>query len=232
MKKNNLLIAVVIVVTLIYIVIQCQHKDQDVVPVVGPDPPKHGNEIITCTSCNTTAPSGSWYHDKAHSNVMWETQYKEFGSLLTGRFDQFFMTSLNFDEGVPANITFEGYVRLNTVNTSEPGRDDGCLLTTFGTNGTYVDEPQNQAVLKSIDGTGRYSTTDAGFLVDANITFVGVTKTVTVKILYAPKYDVGTAYAAGLNSEFEIKKADFLPNDSNIGDIVKITINSLMQNKK
>ncbi|MNY56180.1 hypothetical protein D3C86_1922330 [compost metagenome] len=51
-------------------------------------------------------------------------------------------------------------------------------------------------------------------------------------MFFAPKYDIGTSFAAGFNSEFEIKKADFLPNDTNIGDVIRIKINSLMKAKK
>ncbi|HEU5290436.1 MAG TPA: YceI family protein [Cyclobacteriaceae bacterium] len=234
MKKIKVLTAVFLVLFVGFFAMQCQHEDEDVIPVVGPDPIEHGNEIITCTDCNITSVGpGIWYHDKSHSNVMWETPYKQFGSLLTGRFDYFIINSLNFDEAVPANISFNGHVRLNSVNTSEPGRDDGCLLSTFGTNGTNTDEPANLATLVSIPGTGRYSSTDAGFLVDANFTFLGITKVVTVKMYFAPKFDIGTAYAAGLYSEFEMNAlADFLPGNTNIGEIVKVRINSLMRNKK
>jgi polyisoprenoid-binding protein YceI len=232
-KKLKLVAALAMVLTMGLFVMQCQHEDEDTIPVVGPDPIERGEEIITCTDCNTTTvPSGVWYHDKSHSNVMWETRYKEFGSLLTGRFNYFIISSMNFDEAVPSNIAFDAYVRLNSVNTGEPSRDTGCLLTTFGTSASLTDEPQNKAILKSVAGTGRYSTTDAGFLVDANFTFLGITKPVTVKMFFAPKYDIGTAYAAGLNSVFEINKADFLPNDTNIGDVIRIEINSLMRNKK
>ena len=233
MKKFKVIAATFMVLTVGFLAMQCQHDDGAEIPVVGPDPIEHGVEIIPCTNCNTVpAGGGIWYHDKSHSNVMWETRYKTLGSLLTGRFDFFVIDALNFDEGVPANISFEGHVRLNTVNTSEPGRDDGCLLTTFKTDAAKVDEAENLATLKSIPGTGRYSTSDAGFLVDANFTFLGITKEVTVKMFFAPKYDIGTAFAAGLNSEFDINKADFLPNDTNIGDIVRIKINSLMRIKK
>jgi len=142
------------------------------------------------------------------------------------------MDALNFDEGVPSNITFEGHVWLNTVNTSEPGRDDGCLLTTFGTDADNTTEAANLATLVSKAGTGRYSTSDAGFLVDADFTFLGITKTVTVKMFFAPKFDIGTAFAAGLNTEFEIASDDFLPNDTNIGDAIVIELNTLMRIKK
>ena len=233
MKKFKFISATFMVLTVGLLVMQCQHDDEVVIPVVGPDPIEHGTEIITCTSCNVVpAGGGIWYHDKSHSNVMWETRYKVFGSLLTGRFDFFIIDNLNFDEGVPANITFEGHVRLNSVNTSEPGRDEGCLLATYKTDADNLDEPENFAILKSKAGTGRYSTTDAGFLVDAELTFLGITKDVTVKMEFAPKFDIGTVFAAGLYSEFEITSDDFLPNDTNIGDIVKIRINSLMRIKK
>lgn len=234
MKKFKVITAVFMILTVSFLAMQCQHEDEDVIPVVGPDPVVHGTEIMNCTNCNTVpAGGGIWYHDKSHSNVMWETPYKQLGSLLTGRFDYFIINSLNFDEAVPANISFDGYVRLNSVNTSEPGRDDGCLLTTFGTANGKLDETENLATLISIAGTGRYSTTDAGFLVDANLTFLGITKQVTVKMYFAPKFDIGTAYAAGLYSEFEMNAlADFLPGNTNVGEIVKVRINSLMRIKK
>jgi polyisoprenoid-binding protein YceI len=234
MRKLKVISALFILLTVAFVTIKCQHDDEDVIPVVGPDPIEHGTEIMTCTGCNTVpAGGGIWYHDKSHSNVMWETQYKVLGSLLTGRFDYFIINSLNFDEAVPANIAFDGYVWLNAVNTGEPGRDDGCLLTTFGTANGLTEEVNNKATLISIPGSGRYSASDAGFLVDANFTFLGITKVVTVKMMFAPKFDIGTAYAAGLYSEFEINAlADFLPGNTNIGDVVKIRINSLMRIKK
>ncbi len=229
MKKLKVSAIVVIVLTLGFIVMQCQHNDSVVIPVVGPDPIKHGTQIITCTDCNTdTNVTGSWFHDKAHSNVMWETPYMGTGSALTGRFDSFFMTSLNFDEGVPSNITFEGYVWLNSVNTSEPARDDGCLLTTFGTASGLTDDPTNKATLTSKPATGRYSTTDAGFLVDCTLTFVGITKDVTVKMFFFP-INEATPSLAGISTSFEITSADFLPGNTNIGDMVTIRINNTMK---
>src|SRR5690349_9291273 len=118
MKKPKILASMVMVLAACFLIMQCQHDDENTIPIFVTDPIEHGDEIITCTDCNTVpAGGGIWYLDKAHSNVMWETRYKIFGSKLTGRFDSFFMDDLNFDEGVPANITFEGHVWLNTVNT-------------------------------------------------------------------------------------------------------------------
>ncbi len=236
MKKIKVSAVVVIVLTVGFIVIQCQHNDQVVIPVVGPDPIKHGTQIITCTDCNTdTNVSGSWYHDQAHSNVMWETPYMGTGSLLTGRFNEFFMTNLNFDEGVPANITFEGYVWLNTVNTGEPARDGGCLLTSFKTvaydpanTGDVNNADANKAILKAKAGSGRYSTTDAGFLVDCQLTFLGATNDVTVKIFFYPITE-SKPNLSGISTEFSMTPKDFGLTDSNIGDMVTIRINNTMK---
>src|SRR6187397_2269330 len=110
MKKVKFFAATVMILAVSFLVMQCQHDDEEAIPVVGPDPIERGTEIITCTNCNTNpGGSGTWYHDKAHSNVMWETRYKVFGSKLTGRFNAFFMENLNFDEAHPENISFQGY---------------------------------------------------------------------------------------------------------------------------
>jgi hypothetical protein len=94
-------------------------------------------------------------------------------------------------------------------------------------------EPENHATLKSKASSGRYSTTDDGFLVDAEFTFLGITKDVTVKVKFYPKTDIGTAYMSGIYGEFEFNAlADFLPGNTNIGDIVKVRIDNILRNKK
>jgi polyisoprenoid-binding protein YceI len=215
-------------------------------PIKGPDPIVRGTEKLSCTDCtplttngasadfNTNAiPAGTWYFDKSHSNVMWETPYRGMGSYLTGRFNYFVLKNLTFDEAVPANIAFEGYVRLNSVNTGEPGRDGGCLLSTYGTAASKTSEPENIASLVSLPGTGRYSATDDGFFVDANLTFHGFTKKVVVKLFYEKQTDQQTYTLAGISAEFEfLALSDFGIVSTNIADKVKIRLNSTLRNKK
>ncbi len=226
---------------------QCQHDDE-VVPVVGTNPDNivRGTETLNCSTCtplvsngassdfNTSGvPTGKWYFDKTHSNVEWETPYKGVGSLLTGRFNYFVLESLSFDEQNPANISFEGYVRLNSVNTGEPGRDQGCLLGTFNTSAAKAAEPENIAHIKSTSVV--LSTTDAGYVATADFTFNGVTKPIAVKLIYVKQthFD-GTpgSTVAGIAGQFEFNAlSEFNIVSTNINDKVVVKINILLIKK-
>ncbi|MDZ4714537.1 MAG: YceI family protein [Cytophagales bacterium] len=247
MKSDKIKIAVILVAFAGLLVSQCKHDDT-IVPVKGTDATKiiRGTEALNCTNCTplvsngassdfstTAVPSGVWYFDKSHANVTWETPYKGVGSLLNGRFNYFVLKDLSFDEQDPTKISFEGYVRLNTVNTGEPGRDAGCLLGTFNTSGSKTSEAENIATIKSTSVA--LSTTDAGYIANANFTFLGVTKSVVVKLYYdkqsqqtgTPNYTM-----AGLYGEFEFNAlSDYLVNSNNISDKVLIRMNVLLRKK-
>ena len=49
MKKFKLITTLFMVLTVGFLVMQCQHEDGEEIPVVGPDPIEHGEEIIPCT---------------------------------------------------------------------------------------------------------------------------------------------------------------------------------------
>lgn len=205
----------------------CTHKDEIL--------SSNGLKIVRGTDTYTMGVD-NWKNDKLHSNVGWESAYMGGAAMLTGRFNQFGVTSLTFDEANPANTSFEGWVRLNTVNTSEPARDGGCLLSTFGTTATLVDETANLATIKSTKI--ELSTTDKGYIVTANLTFHGVTKQVTGKLSYVPKVHIdasGTAPAYdvfGLTFTFQIlAKTDFAIVSSSVADAVKITVNLNFNNR-
>jgi len=250
MKTLRTLIALFLIFGIGGLFVQCQHDDMDIAPPVGPDPIVHGTEKISCTDCtplvsngasadfsSAGVPAGTWYFDKSHSSTLWESPYKGAGSLLTGRFNYFVVQTLTFDDAKPGDLAFEGYVRLNTVNTGEPGRDGGCLLGTFLTDAAFTTEAANIATIKTIPGTGRYSTTDGGFIVDANFTFLGITKQLPVKLYYFPQTDQGTYTMAAVNAEFEfLANTDFFAVasklNSNISDKVKISVNAILRNKK
>jgi polyisoprenoid-binding protein YceI len=153
--------------------------------------------------------------------------------LLTGRFNYFVLEKITFDETSPTSIQFEGYVRLNTVNTGEPGRDAGCLLTTYGTTAAKTAEPENLASIKSTNVS--YSTTDAGYIATADLTFMGVTKSVTIKLDYVKQshFDGAPGYTvAGFQGTYVFNAiSDFGLVSTNISDQVTVRLDMLMRKK-
>ncbi len=173
-------------------------------------------------STDTVSASSGWNFDKTHSNVMWETPYKGVASMLTGRFNTFNAT-VDFRGDHPELTTFSGFVVLSTVNTGEPGRDGGCLLTTFGTT-TISDTARLTSTKVELDGKG-------GYIATANLDFHGVKKEVKVALTYSGKTLIpGTApyYVAGLTGRFEFNAiSDFALVSTNIADRVVVTMNML-----
>lgn len=201
--------------------VSCTHED-DIESSSGTDI-QRGTEKVSLATAGTT-------FDKAHSNVNWSSQYLGATSLLTGRFDNFGFNSFTFDESNPAAIQFEAWVWLNTVNTSEPGRDDGCLLGTFGTTGGATTEPTNLAILtsKSVE----FSTTDKGYNVVAVLDFHGVKSDVTCKLTYDGKTVSGTpasdVWGFGLQFQFLAKSVHNIASTS-VGDNATVKCNAVFK---
>ena len=215
-RKEGILGLLIVIFCLVGYVVGCTHDDE-ILASSGSDITR-GEQKLTLTNPKHT-------FDKAHSNVQWSTAYLGATSLLTGRFDNFGVTSFDFDESNAAGIKFEAWVWLNTVNTSEPGRDDGCLLSTFGTDGSLTTEAENQAIIKSKSVT--LSTTDKGYDVKADMTFHGATHEVVCKLSYAGKTLSDTSEVLGFGLEFSIlAKTDFGISSSNIGDNVTVKVNT------
>ncbi len=194
----------------------CTHDDALIEQIVPPDY-EYGDDIVST--------SDGWNFDKRHSSVLWETPYTGVSALLTGRFNTF-SAVVNFDEKTPENTTIEGQVVLSSVNTGEPGRDAGCLLSTFDV--ATLDTAYLTSTLVTLDNKG-------GYIVKADLNFHGVTSEVTMKLAYAGSkyYDAdsglsGAPYTlAGLSGEFEMNALTVFGIDShNIGDRVKIRVNA------
>lgn len=176
-------------------------------------------------------PTGNWFLDVPHSAVSWKTAYMGFGAFLTGKFSWFALNSFSFDETDVSKISFEAKVLLNSVVTSQILRDDGCLLGTFATDGTYIDEAANLAVIKSTSAS--YNVYDAGYTVMADLTFLGTTREVTINLEYVGKHEFDSYTMASFVAEFQFNAiSDFGLGDTSVGDLVTVNLNlNLKKNK-
>lgn len=202
-------------------ILSCTHDDE-LIAGSGPNI-ERGNEKLGLSDSKVS-------HDKSHSNVGWETAYIGSTALLTGRFNSFGINAFEFDESNTAGISFEAWVWVNSVNTSEPGRDQGCLQGTFGTTTSMTTEAANVAVIKS--KSVEFSKTDKGYIVKADLTFHGVTKEVTAKLNYVGKAPSGngTIEVYGFNLQFNfLAKTDFQISSTNIGDNIDVYCNAIFR---
>jgi polyisoprenoid-binding protein YceI len=222
-NKPQLLIAIFLLFGMAYMV-ACTHDDL-IVSTSGTKIERGTQKLNYITD-----PKVSF--DKSHSNVGWQTAYLGGLSLLTGRFDTMGFTSFDFDEANPASTSFEAWVWINRVNTSEPGRDKGCLQTTYGVNTTMTTEAANVAKIKS--KSIELSTTDKGYIVKFDFTFHGVTKELTGKLFYDGMAVSGSGATAknvyGFSFSFQfLAKTDFLITSNNIADLVTVNCNAIFR---
>jgi len=218
-KINIYLVCLVLLVGLFLFphFVSCRHDD--VVPPTGGG--SNGSNIQRGDAA-IGLKDGKTTFDKAHSSVNWSTPYLGALAVLTGKFNNFGFNSFNFAESTPDSIYFEAYVYLNTVNTGEPARDGGCLLGTLGTSAGagYVDS--NLAIIKSTKV--EFSTTDKGYIVTADFTFHGVTKSLSAKMDYVGKTDSGDSEVYGFALKFSILAiSDFGITSTSIADNVDIS---------
>jgi polyisoprenoid-binding protein YceI len=189
-----------------------------------------GNEIV-----NTE--DGSWWFDKAHSNVNWATAYMGENALLTGKFNAF-NVAIDFDESNPEATTISAWVQLSSANTGEPGRDylGGCLngylgvvLDTLPGGDHYIsDTSTDTAYFKSMS----VSVFGDGYKAVGDFTFKKITKSVDLYFNYIGQADHssagdGSSIRGGFSGEFEfLAISDFLVTSTSIADKINVSINA------
>jgi len=222
-SNNTLLIILVIASGLGYIV-SCTHDNE------LPPPPASNTAVINrgnnvhLPGDLTTGDTSEWKMDKAHSSVLWSTNYVGAAGSLTGRFNQFGMhdvtdakmitytatgqplpdSSWAFYENDPSKTYFNGYVQINTSNTGEPGRDAGCNISNLGTtaiiSGVQNLSLQNLAKIKTTEV--KFDPISADYIVTFTFTWKGkladpLTKTIVGKLKYIKRATVQFGTAAG-----------------------------------
>ncbi|MDN3659041.1 hypothetical protein QWZ08_25580 [Ferruginibacter paludis] len=223
--SNKTLMLLLLIISGSGYIISCTHDDDLLLP-----PPASNTVVITrgthihLPGTLTTGDSTQWKVDKAHSGVLWSTNYVGAAGLLTGRFNQFGIhnvtdaekqnyittgqpvkdTSWAFYENEPAKTYFNGYVQINTSNTGEPGRDAGCNIKAMGTT-LIVPGTQNltDSNIAQIHTTKvEFDPLSNDYIVTLNLTWHGlsptpITQSIVGKLKYIPQARVqfGTAAA-------------------------------------
>ena len=237
----------------------CRHEDQ----VIEPATIKYTHSDAVLLPGNLTSGNkDEWKFDKAHSSVIWQTNYMGAAGLLIGRFTQFGLAKVTDDQAInyvttgqplkdkdwafyendPSKSFFNGYVQVNTSNTGEPGRDNGCNITTLGTV-AIVAGTQNLTTtnLAKIETTKiEFDPSGPGYLVTLNFTFKGglaAPKTVSLPgyLSYVQRKTVTTSTSSydvfGLQLKFQFNCRDFGINSTNVADKIEVECNANFNNK-
>ncbi len=240
--------------------LSCTHKDDLLLP-----PPATGGVVINrgthvhLPGNMTVGDSTQWKVDKAHSSVLWSTNYVGAAGLLTGRFNQFGVhdvtdaemteyvttgqplldTSWAFYENEPAKTYLNGYVQINQSNTGEPGRDAGCNVSGMGTTpiipGTQNLTVTNIARIKSTKV--EFDPLSSDYIVTLNFTWQGkltapLTQSIVGRLKYIPQANVLSSYDVfGLQLTFQFNCRDFGITSTSISDKIDIEVNINLNNK-
>ena len=257
--SNKSLMILLIIISGFGYIVSCTHDNS------FPPPPATIGVVITHGTNihlpgNMTAGNvNEWKMDKAHSSVLWSTNYVAAAGLLTGRFNQFGMhdvtaaemlnyvitgqplkdTSWAFYENEPAKTYFNGYVQINTSNTGEPGRDAGCNVSGMGTTaivlGTQNLTVTNLAKIKTTEV--KFDPLSNEYIVTLTMTWQGklaapLTKTLVGKLKYIPKANVNATYDVfGLQLKFQFNCRDYGITSTSISDKIDIECNMNFNNK-
>jgi hypothetical protein len=141
----------------------------------------------------------------------------------------------------PQKTYLNGYVQINTSNTGEPGRDQGCNITAMGTvpiiAGVQNLEQVNLAQIKTTKVEFDNLSTD--YIVTLNLIWKGnaatvVTKSLTGRLKYVKKATIAGAApydVFGLQLSFQFNCRDFGITSTSVSDKIDVTCNMNFHNK-
>ncbi len=258
--SNKTLMIFLILISGYGYIASCTHENDLLLP-----PPATGGVVINrgthihLPGTMTVGDTTQWKVDKAHSSVLWSTNYVGAAGLLTGRFNQFGVhdvtdaemtdyvtngqplkdSSWAFYENEPSKTYLSGYVQINTSNTGEPGRDAGCNVSGMGTTaivaGTQNLEVTNIARIKSTKV--EFDPLSSDYIVTLNFTWQGklaapLTQSIVGRLKYVPQANVLSSYDVfGLQLTFQFNCRDFGITSTSISDKINIEVNINLNNK-
>ena len=256
--SEKILLASLLLISIGGYVVSCTHENQVLPPPSTSTPDINRGNGVFLPGNLTPGDTSSWKFDQAHSSVLWSANYLGAPGLLTGRYNAFGVSSVTdaqkkqypttgqplkdtswaFYESDPTKTYFNGYVQMNTSNTSEPGRDAGCYLGYVGAPAiipntqNLVDE--NIALIKTTKV--ELDPNSAGYICTMTMTWKGLLSapkdtTVTGKLSYNKKTTVGTYDVFGLQLNFSFNCRSFGVTTTNVGDVITMQCNINFNNQ-
>ena len=256
--SEKILIALLVVSSIGGYMVSCTHENQTLPPPSTSTPDiKRGNGVFLPGNL-TPGDTSSWKFDQAHSSVLWSANYLGAAGLLTGRFDEFGVSSITdaqkkqypttgqplkdtswaFYENDPTKTYFNGYVQMNTSNTGQPGRDGGCYLGYVGapkliaSTQNLIDS--NIALIKTTKV--EFDPKSAGYICTMTMTWKGLLSapkdtTVNGILSYSKRTSVGSYDVFGLALTFAFNCRTFGLTTTEVGDVITLDCNINFNNQ-
>jgi polyisoprenoid-binding protein YceI len=154
--------------------------------------------------------------DPMHSSLVFRAKHLDV-SYVYGRFNSISGT-INIDEKDPANNAFEIEVKAASIDTNNPKRDQHLRSTGFFNAKEFPTVTFKSNQVKQID--------DQNYEVTGDLTLLGVTRPVTVKLERVGTKAGRMGYRTGFDATFTIKRSDFGMKFmlEGIGDEVRIMV--------
>jgi polyisoprenoid-binding protein YceI len=181
--------------------------------------------LNACASAPETAlsaaPSGEYVLDPTHVSVLWSLSHTGLSNY-TARFDSV-SGALDFDPENPVNSQLDVRIDPRSVSTGLPDFDE-----TLASSGNYFDA-DNYPEIRFVSTSARVTGTNRG-TVTGNLTLRGVTKPVTLEVVYngAGRSFGNPGKTLGFSAVGKFKRSDFgmdyLITLGNIGDEITLRI--------
>ena len=138
--------------------------------------------VLALSACATApdldlaaAPEGAYVLDPAHASVNWSLSHSGL-SFYTARFDDI-SGALDFDPDAPTASRLDIRIDPKSVSTGDPEWDE-----TLGTSGKYFDSDAHPEI--RFVSTASVKTTETTGTVTGDLTLRGVTKPITLDVVY------------------------------------------------
>lgn len=255
--SDKILLASLLLISIGGYVVSCTHENQVLPPPSTSTPDINRGSGVFLPGNLTAGDTSSWKFDQAHSSVLWTANYLGSTTLLTGRFNAFGVSDITdaqkilyattgqplkdsmwaFYENDPTKTYFNGYVQMNTSNTSEPGRDGGCYLGYVGAPKLIANTQNlidsNIALIKTTKV--ELDPNSSGYICTMTMTWKGLLSaphdtTVNGILVYQKRSTIGAGTSSaydvfGLQLTFSFNCRSFGLTTTEVGDVVTIVCN-------